>query len=154
MNREGSFDRIFVSKKDRWLAVSLWLTVAGTLLTAAILFFVPLGPAFKIGFLALQLATAGFVLWTLHATHYTLTGQSIVVRSGPFRWNIPYEAIREVRPSRSPLSSPALSLDRLKIRYTGSTLGLLVSPEDKAKFLEELARQAGLRYDGDGAIRR
>lgn len=40
----------------------------------------------------------------------------------------------EITPSRNPLSSPALSIDRLKIQF-GKRKFVLVSPEDKAGFI-------------------
>jgi hypothetical protein len=57
------------------------------------------------------------------------------------RWIIALETIDEVYPTRSPLSSPALSLDRLLIRYKNlhGPSTLMVSPEDKTAFLNALA---------------
>ena len=42
-----------------------------------------------------------------------------------------------IRPTRNPLSSPALSLDRLRIDY-GSGRSIMVSPEDKDKFIGDI----------------
>jgi hypothetical protein len=64
-----------------------------------------------------------------------------VVRAGPFRWQVPLETLRSIRPTRSPLSSPALSLDRLELRY-GQGRVLLISPADGARFVAELSARA------------
>ena len=79
----------------------------------------------------------GLPVWLLYSTHYTVTYEQLVIRSGPFLWRIPRSEIHEVRPTRSLLSSPALSLDRLEIRY-GKGLTILVSPKDKAAFRDAL----------------
>ena len=58
------------------------------------------------------------------------------------KWKIPVADIVGVTPSRNPLSSPALSMDRLNISY-GKRKFILVSPEDKAGFIRavEQAKQ-------------
>jgi len=81
-----------------------------------------------------------FVSLTLR-THYTVLDGQLVIVSGPFRWRIPLSEITGVEPSRAPWSSPALSLDRLKISY-GERRWVLVSPADKRGFLQALGRPA------------
>jgi len=111
------------------LALALSLAV-GTLLTVLtlerLLALLVLGP---IG--------VGLPLWTLLTTRYTIDGTSLRVRSGPFRWTIPIQDIRLITPTRDPTSSPALSLDRLRIEYSGGRV-LLVSPREKVSFLRDL----------------
>lgn len=76
-------------------------------------------------------------LWLVLDTNYTRTAQELLIRSGPFRWRIPLSAVHEVSPSRSWVSAPALSLDRLCIRY-GQGSSILVSPREKQRFVEAL----------------
>lgn len=84
----------------------------------------------------------GFPAWLLAATHYTFDGHALRIRSGPFKWIIPYGDITAVKPSRSLLSGPALSLDRLRIEYRGNSI--LISPVDRESFIRELeSRRAG-----------
>jgi hypothetical protein len=60
-----------------------------------------------------------------------------------------------VVPTRNPLSSPALSLDRLHIRYGGSRMGIMISPVNKAVFLQDLAaRVDGLEFESDRVVHR
>ena len=66
-------------------------------------------------------------------TYYEIVGTDLLVRSGPLKWTIPVADIQEITPSRNMLSAPALSLDRLKIRF-GKRVFILVSPEDKDGF--------------------
>lgn len=88
---------------------------------------------------------------------YEVTPDSLVVCSGLTRWRVPLAAIQEVRPTRSPLSAPAWSLDRLRIDYRkNEKLAFqLISPQDKQLFLQDLAQaDKGLELQGDTLIRR
>ncbi|QLA80029.1 hypothetical protein EXV95_04860 [Acidovorax sp. JMULE5] len=76
-------------------------------------------------------------LWLVLDTNYTLTADELLIRSGPFRWRIALGDMREVSPSNSWISSPALSLDRLRIRY-GADRSILVSPREKQRFIDAL----------------
>ena len=97
--------------------------------------------------IVLQGAVVALVAWIFLGTRYELGERHLVVRSGPFRWTLPYESLVEVRPSRSPLSSPALSLHRLELRSAAGR-SILVSPADREGFLRHLAEAAGLAPDG------
>jgi hypothetical protein len=83
------------------------------------------------------LITAGVPVWICTTTRYDLSRQSLIVRSGPFRWSIPLADIKSVTPTRNPLSSPALSLDRLRIEY-GQGRAIMISPSDKGAFVRAL----------------
>ena len=88
--------------------------------------------------LAVVLAfTMALPLWLILDTNYTLTADELRIRSGPFRWRIALADVREVSPSRSWMSSPALSLDRLRIGY-GIGRSILVSPREKQRFIDAL----------------
>lgn len=85
---------------------------------------------------------------------YGIDEQSVVVRHGLVRQRIPLTDIVEVHPTRSPLSSPALSLDRLQIRFgQGFFRSAMISPADKDGFLAELAAKAGLERRGERLVR-
>ena len=75
----------------------------------------------------------------------------LLVRSGLLRYRIPLEEISEVRPSTEAWSSPAWSLDRLKVVYptrSGFHRSLLISRRDRDGFLDELARRGSPRARG------
>lgn len=144
-------EKTYPSKRDTWLVVvlvaaglfSLWVAVSALLEE----------PGAGIAALAILLASAAFVIWMFTRTFYILTASDLVVHSGPFRWTVPLGSIRRVFPTKNPLSSPALSLDRLEIRHASGMI--MISPEDKRRFLEDLVeRTPGLVLDGDGAVRR
>ena len=78
-------------------------------------------------------------LWLLTSTYYLVDDATLQVKSGPFRWSVKLAEITAVKPSNSPLASPALSFDRLEIHYTNGKQ-LLVSPKDKQAFISALQR--------------
>nr|MBQ4319947.1 PH domain-containing protein [Clostridia bacterium] len=77
---------------------------------------------------------------SLVGTYYILEENELIVKSGlSTLTKVPYRYIVSVNETRNPLSSPALSLDRLEIRWAGEKKGfVLISPKDKALFMREL----------------
>jgi hypothetical protein len=73
-----------------------------------------------------------------------LSAERLRVRCGPFQWLIPITDIASVVPTQSPTSSPAASLDRLRIDY-GQGRSILISPEPRAEFLRQLEHRRGRR---------
>ena len=87
--------------------------------------------------LVVEALVTSLIGWIVGATDYTIRGELLLVRSGPFHWEIGIRSIESVRPSFDPSSSPALSLDRLKIMYAGGR-EILVSPKDRDGFVRAL----------------
>ena len=81
-------------------------------------------------------------IWLLLSTGYRVDSGNLVVRSGPVSWVIPLDEIQSVRPSRSLLSSPALSINRIEIDY-GTSQHILISPKDSQAFLEAIGHPKG-----------
>jgi membrane protein YdbS with pleckstrin-like domain len=125
----------FGSKVDTWLV--LILGVSALLAIFGIGAVVRTGEMSFVAAIATVLVAAGIPLWIFATTQYVLSKESLVVRSGPFRWSIPLAEIKSVTPTRNPLSSPALSLDRLRIEY-GQGRAVMISPSDKTAFLRVL----------------
>jgi len=123
----------FKSKVDTWLLAIMIVSLFATL--AAAFTVINLSPSNLLIATPILLIGAGLPLWLLIQTHYTFTGPLLVIQSGPFKWKIQVSDIRSVEPTRNPISSPALSLDRLQIDY-GPGQTILVSPTDKAGFME------------------
>ena len=85
---------------------------------------------------------------------YGLDDTHLLVRFGMCRQRIPLADISEVNPTHNPLSSPALSLDRLHVQFgKGIFKSVLISPADRDRFLDELAHKARLRREGDRLVR-
>ena len=129
----------FPSKVDAWLAALL--PASALLVLAAVVTAWPrqAGIAHVALLVAVLAIGAGLPLWVLAATGYRVDRDALAIRSGPFRWRIALADIRAVEPARSWLSSPALSLDRLRIRH-GRAGQVLVSPKDKPAFVQALRR--------------
>lgn len=139
---------VFPSKRDAWLVLALWGAVAALLAAGFDLLQAPVAGELRIAGPLVAGATAGLLLWVLYGTDYRLEAEEIRIRSGPFRFRVPLAAIESVRPSRSPWSSPACSLDRILIRY--GRRRILISPADREGFYRALqARRPDLRRDGD-----
>jgi membrane protein YdbS with pleckstrin-like domain len=139
----GTFDEgdrmTYPSKVDSWVGIVLVLVPVGILLEAV----------FLRSIVVAAVAASVLVLYGLaiFPTNYTMRPDALTVRSGVIRTSIPYQEIRQVRGSRSWLSAPALSLDRLQITY-GSSRTTLISPRNRAAFLRDLsAHVPGLRFD-------
>jgi hypothetical protein len=130
--------RYFPSKVDWWYYLVIGGLVAAIGFSAyAVLVIEPQEASRVLPGLGLTaLLGLGLPLWLLFSTGYTLEPTVLRVRSGPFSWKVPLADIRSVRPTRNPLSGPALSLDRLKIEHAGGWL--MISPADKEGFLREL----------------
>jgi FtsH-binding integral membrane protein len=129
----------FVSKIDGWLLVVLVGSALACLLAAGTMMISTAPGPWP---LALVLIVIGCVLpvWLLVSTRYMLTARTLRIRSGPFRWRIELADIRSVTPTRNPLSSPALSLDRLRIDY-GVKRWVMISPLEQGRFLRELEQR-------------
>lgn len=146
--------RVFPSKKDLWISLLLGFAFLAMFATSYGAFFDPEAGAARFPLLALALGAAGFVLWTWLATRYVIDGDLLTVHAGPFRYRIPIRTIDRVRPTRNPLSSPALSLDRLDIRYEAGRRRIMISPDDKRAFLRALNEaDPDLRIRGEELIR-
>lgn len=85
--------------------------------------------------------------WLYVSTVYTVTDLGLRVQSGPLHRWIDAKRIERVRPTRTILSAPALSLDRLEV--SGGFGAVVVSPRDKTGFVRALKRVAPqLRVEG------
>lgn len=89
---------------------------------------------------------ASFLLWAMtiymfsltFLTRYVIEGENLTVFYGFFmKRHIPVSAITSIRPTRIPLSAPALSLRRLAISYYKHD-EILVSPKDEEAFVATL----------------
>jgi hypothetical protein len=143
--------RWYPSKVDWWLAI---LLAVGPLACVAALVGAVVAGGGAIVAWAGALFIAAIYLGLVFPMRYGIEGDALVVRHGVVRQRIPLKDISEVAPTRNPLSSPALSLDRLAIRFgEGFFKSAMISPAAKAEFLDELAVAAGLRRDGDRLVR-
>ena len=131
----------FKSKIDRWLLLLLIAIMVFEVVVMSIVATQVNSPREATVMIVAALAIVALIGSMLVGTHYTVSGNILRVACGPFRWKVPIDAIQSVEATRSPLSSPALSLDRLLIHYGNRRI--MVSPSDKAGFLKAIGQDRG-----------
>ena len=88
-----------------------------------------------IGFLSLIFA---FVLHLFFGTHYTIENNKLKIKCGIFSYKpIEIDKIKEVSKTKSIISAPAPSFDRIEIKY-GKFDEIIISPKDKLNFTNDL----------------
>ena len=132
--------RRFKSKIDRWIFVLLAVVIVMQIVAVGSAALQADDPLATTGLILVMIGVVGLMVWLIVGTHYTVDRGVIRVVSGPFRWKIPVDQITSVTASRSPLSSPALSLDRLRICY-GKRRRIMISPVDKTAFLKAIGHE-------------
>lgn len=147
-------DLIFPSKRDTWIVAVLWLIILVSAAGAIAALTMSLS---IISLLVQEVMWTGIIVFCfsiLRSTYYAIKTDSLLVRTGPFKWTILFDDIEEVVPSRKAWSSASLSMDRLYIDHKSSAGGTYISPEDKQVFLKALAERAsGLQVDGERLVR-
>lgn len=134
-------EQVYASKIDVWLAVVLLGSAVGCLVAFLLVLRTGNVAVIAATFLALVLG-AGLPVWLLASTNYTLNDTTLRVKSGPFKWQIPIGQITGITPTSNPLSSPALSLDRLRIDY-GRGRAIMISPRNPDQFIQDLETRRG-----------
>jgi hypothetical protein len=128
----------FESKRDAWIV--LLLRVMPLLVLAVLSYGWSTTHSYMGGPIIAAILLLIFEIFffesVMRSTYYVIEGDTLVIRSSFITWRVPIAKIRSITPTRSALSSPALSLDRLLIDYDGKQI--MVSPEEKQRFLETL----------------
>lgn len=136
----------FTTKRDGWIVVLICIALLSLPLLAILAFISPSNISTG-DWIALGL---GLVAWLLligciYPVYYGITPSTLRGRSGLFRWEIPLSSIQRVAPTRR--SPHAIwSFNQLQIDYRKGNASfpyhLYISPVDKTRFMEEMARQA------------
>jgi hypothetical protein len=146
-----AISRWYPSKIDWWLAIIL---AAAPLVSIAAFVGTLLAGRGEVIAMGGVLFLAAIYLGLVFPMRYGIDHDYLVVRHGVVRQRIRLRDITEVSPTRNPLSSPALSLDRIEIKFgAGFFKSAMISPAAKAEFLAELAERAQLRREGERLIR-
>jgi hypothetical protein len=149
---------VYHSKKDWWLVGLVWAGIL-LLLAAGIYNVLSANGNAQLGLILLFVCIfiSAVVLFLTYPLYYEITASKLVIRCGLLvRTEIPLSLITEAHPTRNPQSAPAWSLDRLHINYRrdGEEGFVLISPEDKLRFIRELAgSETGLEVHGERMIR-
>ena len=150
---------IYQTKKDRWLV--LIVALGGVMLLVQVINLILVN-----GFhytetwilFVVSMVYFGILILLAYPVHYEITTTTLEIRSGILlHYKIPLSSIELVVSTRSPLSSPAWSLDRLKIDYVKNSKKrvIMISPKDKKTFLLELVeRTPSLKLKGNMAMKK
>jgi len=129
----------FSSRIDLWLLIVLLAAVSLCAWILAENWDVMLARGWLVASLIVVPLAIGilFPLWIVTSLRYFLSDQTLRVRCGPFQWRIAIREITAVDPTHNALSSPAMSLDRLRIEY-GQGKTVMISPEPRDEFIRQL----------------
>lgn len=96
---------------------------------------------FDVTRILILLGVFGFILLSLFGIHYTLEENLLYVSTLPFIKGKPYDLtkLESITPTRTLLSSPAASLNRIKLDF-GVGMPLVISPAAQDLFIEEILR--------------
>jgi hypothetical protein len=141
---------VFRSKVDRWFILIL-VAIPGSPIAYE---WINRGVGTPLTALWVALAVWAFIMVALIPTRYVIEGRTVSIKCGLAGWencSFSVDDVQSVRPTHNPLSSPALSLDRLRVdvRFFGP---VLISPKDKAGFLHALAGLNPQLHLLDGAL--
>ena len=121
----------FNSKKDLWLGLLLWIPM----LIGVLAVLLTPGYMSKIIFSLVIILVA----WIWFGTEYYVGDGLLKTKCGPFKETIKIESIRSIKKTRTPLSSAALSMDRLEVKH-GKYGYTIISPIDKQVFIDEIKK--------------
>lgn len=80
----------------------------------------------------------GFIVYMLFKTEYIIEKNQLKIRMRPFSYkSVDINKMKDISKTRSVLSSPAASFDRIKIKY-GKYEEVIISPKDKSNFIADL----------------
>ena len=130
----------FKSKVDTWILILMIVAIVFQVFAVGTAALQADDPLATTGLMLLVIGVSGLLVWLLFGTYYTVERGYLRIASGPFRWRVPLADITSVTATRSPLSSPALSLDRIMIRY-GKRGRVMVSPADREGFLKAIGHE-------------
>lgn len=119
--------KVFKSKVDWWLLAIIWIVFAYPIAEG----IMTRQYGLSIAMLAV-LGLIGFMFWKIK---YEIDEKTLKI------WWITVEiqSIQKIYKTRNPLSSPALSLDRIAIVYNKYD-EVLISPKDKKEFVKALLK--------------
>ena len=123
---------VFHSKIDSWLITLLFAVVLSITL--------PLFWKFNWVNLVIDISIILLFYDLFRNTKYVIDDHRLIVKGG-FLLCSTYDilSIRSILPTRTLLSAPALSMDRMKIELRGGDV-VVVSPSRKREFVEELLK--------------
>ncbi|MGE7925973.1 PH domain-containing protein [Viridibacillus arvi] len=87
---------------------------------------------------------AFLLAWGCYKTGYEVKADYLIIYSGPLKKKILITDIKNMKQTKNPLASYALSIDRLEIIYASDFNMALISPKDKDSFIK-LVKKVNLK---------
>jgi membrane protein YdbS with pleckstrin-like domain len=136
---------VFKSKVDWWMWLVFWAFAAATVLITCQLLLNLHSTVLWIVTLVMWVFEIALMLPIFFCTYYRLDKEELYVRCWLLSVHIPYDRITEIKETKNPLASLALSLDRLEIQWKTGTWSdtVLISPKNKQEFIGLLAKKRG-----------
>lgn len=129
---------LYRSKVDWWLGLLLGGAMVGTLYMALAPLFQGKGIQWS---MVVTAAVTMMIMLALFEIKYVFYSGHLTISCGMYgKERVEYGIIRQVKETRNPLSSAAMSLDRLQIDYLekGVRKTVLISPVRKKEFMNRL----------------
>ena len=120
----------------------------GLLTFVFLMFYGPLIPSFingelnvkSVGFLIFLTLIFAFIAHLFLKTEYTIDNDKLKIKCGVFSFKpIDINAIRAISKTKSIMSSPAPSFDRIELKY-GEFNEVIISPKNKFQFAKDLTK--------------
>lgn len=121
---------VYKSKVDKGLLIAI--------IAIVLLSYLPLLFEFSWIALALLVVTAAFIADPFCNTSYTIHNGTLHIKCGIFlSSSFPIDRITKISKTNSCLSAPALSMDRVEIRFADKKT-LVLSPKQRQAFIDHL----------------
>ena len=121
---------VYKSKVDKGLLIAI--------IAIVLLSYLPLLFEFSWIALALLVVTAAFIADPFCNTSYTIDNGTLHIKCGIFlSSSFPIDRITKISKTNSCLSAPALSMDRIEIRFADKKT-LVLSPKQRQAFIDHL----------------
>lgn len=123
---------VYYSKVDWWLVTFLVVGMSPAVF--------PLFWTFDWVLLSIDVVVTLFLIEVFRNTKYVIDGEKLIVKTG-FKLSSSCDIcqIKSITKTRTLLSAPALSLDRLEVKLKGGDV-IVISPRKKRAFVEHLLK--------------
>ena len=123
---------VYYSKVDWWLVTFLVVGMSPAVF--------PLFWTFDWVLLSIDVVVTLFLIEVFRNTKYVIDGEKLIVKTG-FKLSSSCDIcqIKSITKTRTLLSAPALSLDRLQVKLKGGDV-IVISPRKKRAFVEHLLK--------------
>ena len=125
----GEIPLVFKSKIDLWVG-AIFTLLPIIMISAAI-------EERDVVPIVITVLLIGMLAVLFFGTKYVIDGDELIIYGGIYKKKIAINQITSLRPTKNPLSAPAMSLDRIEITYNHMQIAL-VSPKDKEIFIKKL----------------